>query len=125
MLKQLFSRIKMVFAILLAVLFVTSLSAVTVEAHGWGHGWGWGGPWWGSWGYGPGCMWVGGNNWLCPAYSGMPYTIQTTAPTAPAPAPDAPQPSLAGVVTSSDTTSKDSGDSGAAKDSGASEAAPK
>jgi len=27
-------------------------------------------------------MWVGGNNWLCPAFSGMPYTIQTPAPAA-------------------------------------------
>jgi hypothetical protein len=78
MLKQSFSRMKTVFSILLAVLFVTSLSAVGAKAHVGSH-WGWGG-----WGYGPGCMWVGGNNWLCPAFSGMfpgmPYTIQTTAP---------------------------------------------
>ena len=106
MLKQSFSRMKIVPFILLAVLFVTSLSAVGVEAHGGGHwgcgypGWGGGGP---GWGYGPGCMWVGGNNWLCPAYSGMPYTIQTTAPAAPAPA--APSPNLAGVAIFPETSS--------------------
>lgn len=85
MLKKSFSM-KKILAILLAVLFVISLSAVTVEAYGWG--------------YGPGCMWVGGNNWLCPAFSGMfpgmPYTIQNTTPAAPAPA--APSPNLAGVA---------------------------
>jgi hypothetical protein len=92
MLKQLSIRMKIILAILLAILFVTSLSAVAVEAHGggsWGHpGWGWGRPWGGGWGYGPGCTWVGGNSWLCPSYPGMPYTIQNTTPAAPAPAPD-------------------------------------
>ena len=58
MLKQLSIRMKIILVILLAILFVTSLSAVAVEAHGggsWGHpGWGWGRPWGGGWGYGPG-----------------------------------------------------------------------
>ncbi len=94
MLKQSYSEMKKVFAILLTVLFVVSLTAVTASAHGGGHG---------GWGYGPGCMWVGGNNWLCPAYSGMPYTIQTTAPAAPAPA--APSPNLAGVAIFPETSS--------------------
>jgi len=92
MLKQLSIRMKIILAILLAILFVTSLSAVAVEAHGsgsWGHpGWGWDRPWGGGLGYGPGCTWVGGNSWLCPSYPGMPYTIQNTTPAAPAPAPD-------------------------------------
>ena len=96
MLKKLFSM-KKILAILMAVFFVTSLSSVTVEAHGWGHGWG----------YGPGCMWVGGNDWLCPAFSGMfpgmPYTIQNTTPAAPAPA--APSPNLAGVAIFPETSS--------------------
>jgi hypothetical protein len=106
MLKQSSTRMKMVLAILLAVLFVTSLSAVAVEAHGggpWG-GYGWGRPWEGGWSYGPGCMWVGGNNWLCPSYSGMPYTIQNSTPASPAPAPEA-QPNLAGVAIFPETTS--------------------
>jgi hypothetical protein len=90
MLKQLASGIKKVLAILLAVLFVASVTEMAVNAHGGGRvGFGWGG--YGGWGYGPGCMWVGGNNWLCPAFSGMPYTIQTTAPAAPSP-------NLAGVA---------------------------
>ncbi len=96
--KQLYSEMKKVLAILLIVLFVVSFIAVTASAHGGGHG-GWGG----GWGYGPGCMWVGGNNWLCPAYSGMPYTIQTTAPAASAPA--APSPNLAGVAIFPETSS--------------------
>ena len=85
---------KKVLAILLTVLFVASFIAVTASAHGSGHS---------GWGYGPGCMWVGGNNWLCPAYPGMPYTIQTTAPAAPAPA--APSPNLAGVAIFPETSS--------------------
>ncbi len=48
MLKQSSSKMKKVLAILLSVLFVTSLLAVAVEAHGggsWGYpGWGWGRP---------------------------------------------------------------------------------
>jgi len=94
MLKQM----KKTLAILLAVLFVTSLTAIAADAHGrgpWGS-WGWGRPGWGGWGYGPGCMWVGGNNWLGPAYPGMPYTIQNTTPAAPAPTPE--QPNLAGAT---------------------------
>jgi len=106
MLKLQVSKIKKALTILLAVLFVVSLIAVAASAHGGGH-WGWGGPWLG---YGPGCMWVGGNNWLCPAFSGMPYTIQTTAPAAPAKDPD-PSPNLAGVAIFSDTAPKDSGTS--------------
>jgi hypothetical protein len=51
-------RMKKVLAVLLAVLFVTSLSAVAVSARGGGGhhgGWGgWGGPWYGGYGYGPG-----------------------------------------------------------------------
>lgn len=100
MFQHLSSEMKKVFAILLAVLFVASVTAMAVSAHGGyrgGFGWGWGG--YPYWGYGPGCMWVGGNNWLCPGFnstSGMPYTIQTTEPVAPAPV--APSPNLAGVA---------------------------
>ena len=48
MLKQSYSKMKKVFAILLTVLFVVSLTAVTASAHGGGHG-GWGGGWgWGG-----------------------------------------------------------------------------
>jgi hypothetical protein len=93
MLKQSFSRMKKVLAILLSVLFIASVTAVAASAHG---GYGWGGY---GWGYGPGCMWVGGNNWLCPGFnftSGTPYTIQTTEPAAPV--PTAPSPNLAGVA---------------------------
>ncbi len=103
MLKQKLSRLKRILAILLAVFFVLSVTTVAASAHGDGR-WGWGGPRWGS---GPGCMWVGGNNWLCPAYSGMPYTIQTTAPAEPAKAPD-PSPNLAGATLFPETASKDS-----------------
>jgi|GEM_PF-3342139 len=101
MLKQKVSRLKKILTILLAVLFVLSVTTVAVSAHG-GARWGWGGP---RWGYGPGCMWVGGNNWLCPAYSGMPYTIQTTTPAEPAKAPD-PSPNLAGATLFPETASK-------------------
>ncbi len=111
MLKQKVSRIKKVMTILLIVLFVVSLTAVSSSAHGGGRGWGgyggWGGPGWGS---GPGCMWVGGNNWLCPAYSGMPYTVQASKPAEPAKAPD-PSPNLAGATLFPETESKDSGTS--------------
>jgi len=90
MLKQTSSRVKKVLAILLAVLFVISVTSVAASAHYGGWGRGWGGYGWGpGWGYSAGCMWVGGNNWLCPGFnftSGMPYTIQTTTPAAPAPA---------------------------------------
>lgn len=111
MLKQEVSRLKKRLTILLAVLFVLSVTIVAASAHGggrWGGGWG-GYPYWGS---GPGCMWVGGNNWLCPAFSGMfpgmPYTIQTTAPAAPAKDPD-PSPNLAGTAIFSTTTTTNSG----------------
>jgi len=100
--KQSFSRMKMVLAILLSVLFIASVTAVAASARGGG---GWGGYGWG-WGYGPGCMWVGGNNWLCPGFnftSGRPYTIQTTEPAAPA--PTAPSPNLAGVAIFPETSS--------------------
>ena len=107
--KQSFSRMKKVLAMLLSVLFIASVTAVVASAHGGGGGWGGYG-----WGYGPGCTWVGGNNWLCPGFnftSGTPYTIQTTEPTAPA--PTAPSPNLAGVAifpepepTSTSSTSK-------------------
>ena len=110
MLKQKFSRMKKVLAILLSVLFIASVTAVAASAHGGGGGWG--GYGWG-WGYGPGCRWVGGNNWLCPGFnftSGMPYTIQTTAPAEPAKAPD-PSPNLAGATLFPETASKDSGTS--------------
>ena len=118
MLKQSSIKMRMILAILLAILFVTSLTAVAVEAHGGGPWGGWG-PGWGGWGYGgPGCTWVGGNSWLCPSYPGMPYTIQNTTPAAPAPAPDTSN--LAGATLLPDTSSKDSG---AAKDSGNSKAA--
>ena len=107
MLKQEVSRLKKILTILLAVFFVLSVTIVAASAHG-GSRWGWGG--YPYWGYGPGCMWVGGNNWLCPAFSGMPYTIQTTAPAAPAKDPD-PSPNLAGVAIFSETASKDTGKS--------------
>ena len=89
MLKQSSGRMKKVLAILLTILFVISVTSVAASAHygGWGRGgWLWLGP---GWGYRTGCMWVGGDNWLCPGFnftSGMPYTIQTTKPAAPAPA---------------------------------------
>ena len=121
MLKQSSIKMRMILAILLAILFVTSLTAVAVEAHGGGPWGGWGSwrPGWGGWGYGgPGCTWVGGNSWLCPSSPGMPYTIQNTTPPAPAPAPDTSN--LAGATLLPDTSSKDSG---AAKDSGDSKVA--
>ena len=95
MLKPKVSRIKKVLAVLLAVLFVVSLTAVTASAHGVGRGgWGWGG--YPYWGYGTGCVWVNGN-WTCPPYVGMPYTMQAAAPAAPAKDPD-PSPNLAGAT---------------------------
>ena len=61
MLKQSYSEMKKVFAILLTVLFVVSLTAVTASAHGGGHG-GWGamvpGGGYPYWSYGVGCGWV-------------------------------------------------------------------
>ena len=106
MLKQKFSRIKKVLIILLAVFFVLSVTTVAASAHGGGRcGGGWGWPGCG----GPGCRWVGGNNWLCPGFnstSGMPYTIQTTALAEPAKAPD-PSPNLAGATLFPETASKD------------------
>ena len=74
------SKMKKVLSISFAVLFVVSLTAMSASARpGWYRGgpWGGGGSWGDGfgggihpyWGYGPGCMWVGGNNWLCPAYS--------------------------------------------------------
>jgi len=44
-------------------------------------------------------------NWTCPSYGGMPYTIQASAPAAPAKDPD-PSPNLAGVAIFSETASK-------------------
>ena len=99
--KQSFSKIKKVLAILLTVLFVVLLTAVTASAHGGGHG-GWGGGW--GWGYGTGCVWVN-DQWICPSYVGMPYTMHASAPAAPAPAPAAPSPNLAGVAIFPETSS--------------------
>ena len=86
MLKQSPSGMKKVLAILLAVLFLASVTAMAVNAHGGGRGgFGWAGavsPYW---------LYVGGNNWICPSYLGMPYTIQASAPAAPSP-------NLAGVA---------------------------
>ena len=110
MLKQKVCRLKKTLTILLTVLFVASLAAMTASAHGgghWGSGWGWGG--YPYWGYGTGCIWMNGN-WTCPSYVGMPYTMQASAPAAPAKDPD-PSPNLAGVAIFSDTASKDPGTS--------------
>jgi hypothetical protein len=41
-------------------------------------------------------LWVNGN-WSCPSYIGMPYTMQASAPAAPAKDPD-PSPNLAGAT---------------------------
>ena len=41
-------------------------------------------------------IWVNGN-WSCPSYIGMPYTMQASAPAAPAKDPD-PSPNLAGAT---------------------------
>ncbi len=49
-------------------------------------------------------------NWICPSYSGMPYTVQASAPATPAQAPD-PSPNLAGVAIFPETASKDPGTS--------------
>jgi hypothetical protein len=79
MLKQ-FSSMKKGLAVLLAVLFVVSLTAVAASAdrhghghhHGghWGHG-GWGYP---GWGYGAGCYYMGGIL-VCPSYDYGGYLI--------------------------------------------------
>lgn len=108
--KQEVNRLKKILTILLAVLFVLSVTMVAASAHGgghWGSGWGWGG--YPYWGYGTGCIWMNGN-WTCPSYVGMPYTMQVSAPAAPAKDPD-PSPNLAGVAIFSDTASKDPGTS--------------
>jgi hypothetical protein len=106
MLKPQVSKIKKVLTILLAVLFVASVTAIAASAHG-GGGWGWGGhPYWG---YGTGCVWVNGN-WTCPSYVGMPYTMQASAPAVPAKDPD-PSPNLAGATLFPETESKDPGTS--------------
>jgi len=103
MLKQKVNRLKKILTILLGVLFILSVTTVAASAHGDGHGgWGWGG--YSYWGYGTGCVWVNGN-WSCPSYIGMPYTMQASAPTAPAKDPD-PSPNLAGVAIFSETASK-------------------
>jgi len=106
MLKQKVSRLKKILTILLAVLFVLSVTTVAVSAHGSGRlggVWGWGiHPYWG---YGTGCVWVNGN-WICPSYSGMPYTVNASAPAEPAKAPD-PSPNLAGATLFPETASKD------------------
>ena len=99
MLKQKLSRPRKISTILLAVLFIVSLTAVATSAHGggrsgFGSGWGWGA--YPYWGYGTGCVWVNGN-WSCPSYIGMPYTMQASAPAAPAKDPD-PSPNLAGAT---------------------------
>jgi len=49
-------------------------------------------------------------NWSCPPYAGMPYTMQASAPAAPAKDPD-PSPNLAGVAIFPETASKDHGTS--------------
>jgi hypothetical protein len=90
MLKQSYSKMKKVLAILLTVLFIVSVTAVAAGAHvgghgGFGGGWGWGG--YPYWGYGTGCVWVNGN-WSCPSYVGMPYTMPASAPAAPATSPN-------------------------------------
>ena len=105
MLKQKLSRPKKDTTILLAVLFVLLVTTMAASAHGGGRG-GFGGGWGGYpyWGYGTGCVWVNGN-WSCPSYIGMPYTIQASAPAAPAKDPD-PSPNLAGVAIFSETASK-------------------
>jgi hypothetical protein len=95
MLKQKLSRPKKILAILLAVLFVLLATTVATSAHGGGRGgFGWGG--YPYWSYGTGCVWVNGN-WSCPSYIGMPYTMQASAPAAPAKDPD-PSPNLAGAT---------------------------
>jgi hypothetical protein len=102
MLKQKVSRIKKVLTILLAVLFVLSVTTLAVSAHGGGR--------WGAypyWGYGTGCVGVNGN-WICPSYGGMPYTVNASAPAEPAKAPD-PSPNLAGATLFPETASKDLG----------------
>jgi hypothetical protein len=106
MLKQEVSRLKKILTILLAVLFVLSVTIVAASAHGGGR---WGGGWGGYpyWGYCTGCVWVNGN-WTCPSYIGMPYTVQASAPAAPAKDPD-PSPNLAGVAIFSNTASTNSG----------------
>jgi hypothetical protein len=101
MLKQKVDRLKKVLTIFLAVLLVFSMTTMVASAHGGGR-WGWGS--YPYWGYGTGCVWVNGN-WTCPSYGGMPYTIQASAPSAPAKDPD-PSPNLAGVAIFSETASK-------------------
>src|SRR5271157_1374983 len=102
MLKQKVGRLKQMLSILLAVLFVLSVTTVAASAHGGGR---WGGfPYWS---YGTGCVWVNGN-WTCPSYIGMPYTMQASAPAAP-PKDQDPSPNLAGVAIFSNTTSTNSG----------------
>ena len=111
MLKQSSSRLKKVLTILLAVLFVLSVTTVAASAHGGGR---WGGGWGGYpyWGYGTGCVWVN-SNWICPSYGGMPYTVPPSKPAEPAKAPD-PSPNLAGATLFSETASKDPGTTTAA-----------
>jgi hypothetical protein len=104
MLKQKVSRLKQILTILLAVLFVLSLTTVAASAHGGGR-WGWGG--YPYCGYDTGCVWVN-DNWICPSYIGMPYTMQASAPATPTKDPD-PSPNLAGVAIFSNTTSTNSG----------------
>src|SRR5208283_3238228 len=108
MLKQKVSRLKKILIILLAVLFVLSVTTMAVSAHGGGR---WGGIWgWGIHpysGYGTGCVWVNGN-WICPSYGGIPYTVNASAPAEPAKAPD-PSPNLAGATLFQETASKDPG----------------
>ncbi len=69
MLKQSSSKMKKVFAILFAVFFIASLTAVTASARpGWyrGGNWGWGGyPWWG----------YGYPYQAYPADTGLPYMM--------------------------------------------------
>ncbi len=72
---------KKVLAVLLSVIFVTSLTAVAASARyghsGWGRGGGWGGdPGWGSYGlgYGVGCYTDISGAIVCPGY-GLGYGI--------------------------------------------------
>ncbi len=89
MLRQSSSRMKKVLAILLAVLFVVSFTAVAASTRygGYGHR---RLIWFGSrmelW-YCTGCVCVNGN-WICPSYVGMPHTMQASAAAALAPSPN-------------------------------------
>jgi hypothetical protein len=107
MLKQ-SSSVQKILVILLAVLFVLSVTTVAVSAHGGGRlggVWGWG--IYPYWGYGTGCVGVNGN-WICPSYGGMLYTVNASAPAELAKAPD-PSPNLAGATLFPETASKDPG----------------